>query len=194
MEGVNMIYININTIRKIINSISIILEKLDNLPNIVQGIGIALLTILIPLAIAILSDIYQKRKDQKIEFANLDLHVILDHVFKIKLLLLYVILIFSPMFLWEISSGPYRFIEIVLSIIGICFTSKIILDVYYWTKGSVLKFRFSYLEKLKKYKDFEVVWHSVWQTVNINTQNEREFFEIFSSIIDRLLENHERKP
>ncbi len=60
------------------------LDKLNNLPTIIQGIGIALLTILIPLAIAILTDVYQKRRDGKIEFANLDLHVILDNVFKIK--------------------------------------------------------------------------------------------------------------
>ena len=37
------------------------LAKLNNLPNIIQGIGLALLTILIPLAIAILPDIYKKR-------------------------------------------------------------------------------------------------------------------------------------
>ena len=59
------------------------LENLDDLPNIIQAISIALLTILIPLAIAILTEIYQKRKDQKIEFVDLDLHVILDSVFRI---------------------------------------------------------------------------------------------------------------
>jgi hypothetical protein len=71
------------------------LSKINNFSNIIQGIGLALLTILIPLAIAILADIYQKRKK---EYAYLDLHVILDNVFKIKIIILSVFLIFLPMF------------------------------------------------------------------------------------------------
>jgi len=43
------------------------LAKINNFPNIIQGIGLALLTILIPLAIAVLADIYQKRKAEEKE-------------------------------------------------------------------------------------------------------------------------------
>ena len=64
------------------------LDKLNNLPTIIQGIGIALLTILIPLAIAVLADIYQKRREEKREFTDLDLHLILDSVFNIRLIIL----------------------------------------------------------------------------------------------------------
>ena len=77
------------------------LSKINNFPNIIQGIGLALLTILIPLAIAVLADIYQKRREENKEFTYLDLHVILDNVFNIKLLILSVFLIFLPMFFWE---------------------------------------------------------------------------------------------
>jgi len=166
----------------------IILERVSDLPNILRGLGIALLTILIPLAITILVDAYQKRKDEKSEFKNLDLHVILDGIFKIKQLLFYVILIFLSTMLWEISSGTLRFIEIILSFTGICLVARILLNVYGWVKGNVFKFRFSYLKDLRNHEDMEVVWRSVWETENINPQNETEFFALFSSFVDQLLE------
>lgn len=164
------------------------LEKLNDLANVMQNIGLALLTILIPLAIAILTNVYRKREDQNIEFRDLDLHVILDKIFKIKKLLIYNALIFFPIIFWEISSGAQRFLEIFFSIVGICLTIRTILDNYLWIKGNVFKFRFSYLKSLKNYEDLESVWRSVWQTKNINIRNEKEFLKIFLSTINYLLE------
>lgn len=163
------------------------LSKINNFPNIIQGIGLALLTILIPLAIAVLADIYQKRKAEEKEFVYLDLHVILDNVFNIKLLILSVFLIFLPIFFWDILIGSYRLITIILTSIGVILVTVIIIKVYHWIKGNIFDFRFSYLKKVKKYDDLEIVWSSVWQVENINIQNERKFFQIFSSTINRLL-------
>jgi len=95
------------------------LSKINNFPTIIQGIGLALLTILIPLAIAILTDVYQKRRDGKIEFANLDLHVILDSVFNIRLIVLSVFLVFLPMFFWEILIDLDRLIAVLFTFIGL---------------------------------------------------------------------------
>ena len=95
------------------------LSKINNFPNIIQGVGLALLTILIPLAIAVLADIYQKRKKEDKEYAYLDLHVILDNVFNVKLLILSVFLIFLPMFFWEILIGLDRLITVHFTFIGI---------------------------------------------------------------------------
>ncbi len=163
------------------------LVKLNNLPNIIQGIGIALLTILIPLAIAILADIYQKRREENREFTYLDLHVILDNVFNVKLLTLSVFLIFLPIFFWEILTGIDRLIAVNIIFIGILLVIKIITNVYYWIKGNVLDFRFSYLRKLKGHNNLEIAWNSIWQAKNINIQNEKIFFKIFSFAIDQLL-------
>lgn len=168
-----------------IKYILLTLERWDNLPNIVQVVGIALLGILVPVGIVILTGVY--RRDKKREFRDLDLHVILDRVFKVKQLLPCIALIFLPMGAWEISSGSLRFIEVILSIVGIIFVANRLFNVYYWIKGNVFKFRFSYLENLKNHKDMETVWCSVWQTKNTNPQNEIEFFTAFSSAIDRLL-------
>ncbi len=163
------------------------LTKQNNLPNIIQGIGLALLTILIPLAIAVLADIYQKRKAEEKEFVYLDLHVILDNVFNIKLLILSVFLIFFPMFFWEILIGLDKLIAVHVTYIGILLVVDIIFKVSRWVKGNVFNFRFSYLKKVKKYDDLEIVWSSVWQVKKINFQHEKEFCKIFFSKIDHLL-------
>ena len=144
----------------------------------------ALLTILIPLAIAILADVYQKSKK---EYAYLDLHVVLDDVFQIKIIILSVFLIFLPMLFWEILTGFGRLIVVHSTFIGIILIVDIIFKVSRWVKGNVLDFRFFYLAKLKKSDELESVWKSVWQVKNINIQNERKFFQIFSSTINRLL-------
>jgi len=163
------------------------LSKINNFTTIIQGIGLALLTILIPLAIAVLADIYQKRKKENKEYAYLDLHVILDNVFKIKIIILSIFLIFLPMFFLEILIGLDRLIAVIFTFIGLLLVVDVIFKVSRWVKGNVFDFRFSYLEKLRKYNDLEIVWRSVWQVKNIDIQKERKFFQIFSSTINRLL-------
>jgi len=58
-------------------------------------------------------------------------------------------------------------------------------------KENKFSLRFDYLKNLKNVKDMEESWHSVWQAEKINPQNELEFFEIFSSTIEQLLQNNE---
>ena len=163
------------------------LSKMNNFPNVIQGIGLALLTILIPLAIAILADIYQKRREEKGGFIDLDLHVILDRVFNIRLIILSVFLIFLPMFFWEILIGLDKLIAVLLTFIGLILVVDIIFKVSRWIKGNVFDFRFSYLRKLNNYNDLEIVWRSVWQVEKINFQYEKEFCKIFFLKIDHLL-------
>ncbi len=164
------------------------LSKMNNFPNVIQGMGLALLTILIPLAIAVLADVYQKRKNKENEFVDLDLHVILDHVFNIRLLIVSVLLMFVPMLFWDIIIGLYRLIPIILNSIGIIFVTGIIIKVYRWVKGNIFDFRFSYLKKVKKYDDLGIVWKSIWEVKKINFQDELEFCKIFFLKIDHLQE------
>jgi len=96
------------------------LEQVSNLPTYIQNTGLALLGILIPLAIAILTEIYRKKGGSEEEFSELDLLVMLDNVFKVKYLLAYVLLIFVPLFFWDVSNGYLRLFELILSTVGIC--------------------------------------------------------------------------
>ncbi len=168
-----------------------LLERWDNLPSAIQATGIALLTIFIPLAIATLQDIYQRKgRDDNAEFFNLDRNVVLDKVFGIKRILSYAAIIFLPTLLWGISHGKLRLFEFALSCIGIYLMVRSLLGVYRWIKGDVFEFRFNYLRELKSHNDLKRVWRSVWETKSINPQDEMEFFQIFSTTLDKYLNDN----
>jgi len=168
----------------ILNYLSAILNQLKIEQDILQVISMAFLTILTPLAIAIFGD----RK----EFEILDRNVILGHVVQAKSFLFYLGLVFLPLLFWNISPGGIRFVEFIFWAIGIYFMLKILISSYHWMKGNKFSLRFDYLKNLKNVKDMEESWRSVWQTEKINPQNERQFFDIFSSTIEQLLRNHEQ--
>jgi len=163
----------------------------SSLPSVVQNLGLMFLGILIPLAIAILTDLYQKKGGGK-EFSDLDIRVILDHVFKIKPLLLYGSLTFLPFIFWENYNGAFRLFAITLSSIGICLVVNTIIDVYNWTRGDNYTYRFSYLKKLKNPKDLEVAWRSVWQSKDMDGRYGKDFFDIFSSKTDKIITKFDR--
>ena len=180
----------VDVIREVINRVYEWIgqiEKFDQLPIFFHNIGLALLTILIPFAIAILADFYQKRGDKTSDFVELDLLVILDCVFQIKQLIFYSLLIFIPFIFKELFPALPLIVAIFLSLIGIIFLIRIIFNVYKWTKGNVLTYRFSYLEKSEKSPDFENAWKSVWYSKSIAPPNEIKLFEIFSRKIDKIM-------
>jgi len=183
-----------NFFEEFINGITQWLNNADNLPVYIQNLGLALLGVLIPLAVAILIEFYRKKREPEKEFSELDLHVILDNVFNLKRLILCTLIIFFPYLFWKVSNGSLRLLELIISAAGICYILKIIYNVYLWTKGNVFGYRFSYLKKLKNPADLEVVWRSIWQTKNINPQNEREFFKFFSITIDSNIKDAKKSP
>jgi hypothetical protein len=154
--------------------------KNQDFPILAQNVGLALLTILIPIAIAIFTTPQ--------EFKELDNHVILDHIIKARGLLVYCALIFLLPFFWSHSALRWRLPELVLWILGVVYLTKILIRSYFWVKGNKFPFRFDFLSKLKSPHDTEESWSSVWQS-SINSRNENEFFGIFSKRLDELLKN-----
>jgi len=191
----------VNIFQKFIEEFIAWLRNSEGIPTVIQNLGLALLTILIPLAIAVLEDTNRRRKDKRKLLGDLDLHVVLDYVFQIPRLLLWVAFIFLPFLLWDIlvSLPTLRILPILLSGIGIYFIGQTILKGYLWVKGRVWDFRFSYLNSFRDYKDVENVWRSVWQARVINREDidlpspneEQKFFEVFVSQIENLLKNCE---
>lgn len=169
------------------------LENFENIPSILTNIGLALLTILIPLAITILQEVYQKKKSKEEEFAELDLQTILDTVFRIKRLLIFTMLTFIPFIFWEMTKGfaLFRLFEIIFSLIGIGYMTNIVLNVYRWTKGNVLDFRLDHLRKLKSVPEINNAWASVWKS-KMDAPTEMKFFNILSSKIDQMVKKHEK--
>ena len=164
------------------------IEQVDNLPNYIQAVSLAILGLLIPFAIAILTEFYQKTRSPDEKFSRLDVLVILDKVFKIKNIIFYILLIFTPLTLWEFSNGLYRLVIVIISAIGIALMIKTIVDLYRWTKGDAFTYRYSFLKDLKNNTDLETAWDSVWKTSNINSYHELNLFEIFSSTVEKKFE------
>ena len=179
---------DLNTNKKIppnssIKFISNTISGKSDLPNILLSIVVAFLTILVSVAIAIFSE--------KKEFEALDRNVILDHIIKAKWLIFILSLTFFPLLFWNGLLTSFRLAEIFLWIICIVFINKILISSYHWMKGNKFSLRFGYLKNLRNIQDMEEAWRSVWQTENINHQNEQEFFDIFHSTIDRTIQNNE---
>lgn len=185
-----VIIIKLSVVINLISAILLIvingLGSNNGLPSVIQNLGLTLLGILIPLSIAILTDLYQKKGSEK-GLSELDLRVILDQVFRIKRLLVYGTLIIIPFVFWENYNGELRLVSLILSIIGISLVVRTIIDVYNWIRGNVYTYRFSYLKNLNKLDDLEIAWRSVWQSKDVDIRYEKDFFDVFSSKIDRIL-------
>lgn len=155
----------------------------SDFPTLAQNVGMASLTILIPVAIVIFSS----DKD----FRELDNHLILDHIVQAKFLLIYSALMFLPMFFWKYSSLPLRFIEIILWGLGVYFLVQILFLSYKWLKGNKFPLRFDFLRKMTDKKDMEESWNSVWSSDKVNGANENEFFQIFTDRIDKIFKDND---
>ena len=155
-------------------------DCVNDLPAILVGIVVAYLTILISVAIAIF--------DEKKEFEQLDRNVILDHIVKAKALLFYLGLTFFPLLFWNASLPLTRLLEIVIWAVGVGLITKVLFRSYHWMKGNKFPLRLRYFGDLRNRQDLEEAWRSVWETENINFQNEHAFFKAFQPAIERSLE------
>ena len=154
-------------------------KEQNELPSILLGIIVALLTILISVAVAIFSE--------KKDFESLDRNVILDHVVKSKRLFAYLILSFAPLVLWNFVQPLFKIILLIFWLIGLYYIAKILSNSYNWMKGDKYNLRFDYLNKIENKNDMEESWRSVWQTENINFQNEHRFIEIFNQSLNKMI-------
>ncbi len=157
-------------------------------PQIVNVLGIiggVFLTIFIPIAIGI----FKNEEDYKI----LDKNVILDQVVKAHFFLYYLVAIFFPLLLWEASPLWLRVVWLIIWTAGIICVSISLINSYGWLKEKKFSLRFAYLKNPRDIQDMGESWFSVWQTKNINPENETKFFKIFSDTIDKLLESPKDK-
>lgn len=164
------------------NVILNILEQIEVENDILQTVGMALLTVLIPAAIAIFED----RKG----FEVLDTNVILDHIVEAKRLFIYLTLVFLPLLFWTLSPAWLRFVELISWALGIFFVARMLARLYKWMKGDKFSLRLKYLGELLEPHDLEASWRSVWESKEINTENERRFLNLFFEKIDNLLDRY----
>lgn len=154
----------------------------DLLPNVMQNIGLGLISIFIPIAIFL----FDRQDDQK--FKRLDKSVALDFIIKAPSLLWKIALIFLPLLAWDVASVPVKAALFILWLAGISMVTEALTNAYIWIRKERFSFRFEYLTKISFNNELEELWNSVWSSVKINSQNEEVFFEIFSKHIVFLLD------
>jgi hypothetical protein len=150
---------------------------MQNIPALAQNIGIALVTLLIPIAIALLQDR---------EFDALDKNVILDHIVRSKDIIVFLAFIFITPFFWEISNLSWRIFEVLVWSAGVAFMVNVLARAYEWIKGDKFPHRLSYLDESTAFDDQEESWKSIWAAKDINSQNEQELTYLFIKKIDAL--------
>lgn len=159
---------------------------IHDVPSYLQNTGLAIITILIPFAIAVLVDILQT-KDLK-NYYTLDLHVVLDRVFRLKYLIFFSAAMFLPPFFWTVVIWPIKIFILFSWFIGAYQLLRIIIDLYTWVKGDSYNFRYSYLESIEQKDGLVPAWRSVWDATNENSDIEQKFFNIFINKIESLLD------
>ncbi len=177
------------------NSICLISEFLSYppLPELMQGAGVAVLTLLISFAIGIFIH-HLGDGERKGNF--LDLHIALDYVWRFKQsVVLLVVVVITPFFMGvsNITIQLTAFILWAVALIGLILIS---LRLYAWVKGDKDDFRREYLSDFPKSPTDKIVtWGDFWST-DWNAQKrftEPDFFVPFSKEIDTLLKSEKKE-
>jgi len=168
-------------------------EVTSDLLNILGMVGVALLTVMIPVAVAIFTGkVTGTKKGNEKNHEDLDRKVLLEHVVKARWLPVYMLLIYAPLMLWgyfSFHSLWYQVPALLSWSMGIGGLVLVLFKSYQWMKGDNLKLRREYLKGLKISKNSEdtaELWRSVWQIDNMH--GERVVFSAFSSTVDNLIQ------
>ncbi len=163
------------------------------LPDLMQGAGVAVLTLLVSFAIGIFIH-HLGDGERKGNF--LDLHVALDYVWLFKPFLIVLgIVVLSP-FLMGVESVAVKIIAFILWLLSLIALFWIALRLYEWVKGDKDTFRLKYLSGFPKSpRDNIVSWKDYWTTKEStgNRFNEKDFFVAFSTQIDSILQSDKEK-
>lgn len=152
-----------------------------------QNLWLAFLTILIPLSIAVLSEYFEKQRNNE-DFVVLDMHVILDGILKFKTLLATTALVFMSGLFWASFDTTAKSWAIFGWVVGTCFFVSILLAFYDWTRGEKDRARLKYYEGLNDNKAFIAVSNSIWSAQNITPQQESQFLRVFLKKLKELTE------
>jgi len=160
------------------------------LPTLMQNIGLALVTMLIPLVLFIFS------MEKKYLF-EWDKIVILDKVLKAKKLIISIGFIFFPIFIWSYDSYLLKFVLFIFFFIGVVFIIEILFNSYRWIKTIEIEgshdsnnyrnmLRNKYLEDVSNLSEKEKVWSLTWREEIKNTIDEINLIKKFIINIDAL--------
>lgn len=156
----------------------------EPLSQLMQGAGMAVLTLLISFAIGIFVHVLDNDKK---EGGYLDLHVALDYVWRFKLsVALLLVVVISPFFIGVGSNVLKGFIFVTWAV-ALAGLLILIFRLYAWVKGNKSESRVEYLSDFPKpSRDTIVSWLDLWK-MDIKTE-EKDFFVPFSNKVDSLID------
>jgi len=162
------------------------------LPELMQGAGAAVLTLLVSFAIGI---ILYHLNDRDKAGGQLDLHVALDYVWMFKLSLVPLLLVVILPFTMGAESVVWQSAIFIIWCISLILLVWIVIRLYGWVKGNKHAGRLGYLASFPKSATDKIVsWNDLWSTSDTHTRfNEKDYFVAFSNQIDVLLEKRDDK-
>ncbi len=153
---------------------------MNNIPLLIQGIGLVLVTLLIPIWISLF------KSDEK-QFGKLDEKVLVNHILGGKDVLYSLGLIFIPPVFWQLEYYGLRPLIIVSSSFGIFVLFRNLSRSLIWISGEKTQLRLKFLANLKEFENTEEIWHSVWKIENID--REKEYLDTFFKKLEILIRN-----
>jgi len=170
------------------------LRQNDNISLLIQNVGLALVTILIPIFVAAYIE-----KDKT--FTVVDQQLLVGYLLKGSYILLDLLLIFIPPFFWRLIDSyilsyaqrmnivylTFRLYLIALPIIGIYGLISKASRAFSWLKGNKNISRFEFLKELKDTSVLDEIWRNIWINDSSNVEVEESFIKIFYVKIDELL-------
>ena len=153
---------------------------------VLTSITIAIITLMIPIGIATLSNLYGNGNNKNEDFMSLDFQVFLKYLLNPYVFVLYIAATFVPLLFFanhSSCSSPnlnYTAIEFLLiSIIGIIFLTSKLIELYTWYFKDKFRYRKRYLDYAGFDKEFIEAWKSVWIAKDIDEKEEKEYLCIF---------------
>ena len=173
-----------------LNLFSQLFDSAQNIPTLMQTVGVALLTVLIPFAIAILSNFLRRGEQGKDSaFLMLDLYVILENIFVVRYILMSAFLILIPPFLWDVVP-LYRFFIMFVWASGVIWLTTMIYEVYQWRTVQDSTLRFEFLDKIHGMDQLNAAWSSIWVAQNIDNRDERIYLKLFADNLELIVEDN----
>ncbi len=155
----------------------------EPLSQLMQGAGMAVLTLLISFAIGIF--IHNLSASQR-KRGFLDLHVALDYVWRFKRSVVLLLLVVTAPFLMGIENLFVQALVFLVWASALTGLLIIIFRLYGWVKGDKNEFRIKYLSDFHKSpRDRLVSWVNLWSSDN--NANDRFQEEVFLYLFHRIL-------
>ena len=170
-----------------------------SLPELMQGIAGAVITLQISFAIGILIELF---KDQNKPEGGLELRVMLDEVWRFKQTVVITLITFFLPFLLSIHDLIFKSFVFILWLIAFYFLVIPLFRLYDWVKGNKDDARLVYLSKSSvktpitgdllgwirgfSFRDKIESWKSLWDKKSDSGFKDKEYFNLFSKEIDQL--------